>query len=136
MDDVTVTVTGRQIDLDPTPVVVVARGKYRLENDIYYVEYTETETESGNIIINKIVANMNKVIINRSGAINSILQFETQRKNAVEYETQYGVLSMDIITKDINISVVGNQINIVVDYYFEMNGEHVSRNSLSIEINQ
>lgn len=132
--DVTITVIGKQKEVDPEPVVTVAKGTYKFENQNHYIDYNERNKDTSIYIVNNIVATNSKVMVNRMGAVNSKMLFEVQKKNTLEYTTPYGTIWMDIITDAINITESPTKLNIDIEYNMEVDKEHISSCSLSIEV--
>lgn len=132
MKTATIIVEGRQLEIDSEPIIVVSKGTYKFQEDQCIIEYSEGEKESDRVVENKIVAHNDKVVVNRRGAITSIMEFERQKKTTLDYETEFGVIQMTIATNKISITKVEDGFNIEVEYNIEVNEEIISNHILSI----
>lgn len=132
--DVIVSISGKHIDImeDPTAgyetgddsVEVVTPASYYCKNGKHYIIYEEILEGMAGTIRNKIKITGNDVVeIMKSGAANSHMIFQKNHKNQTFYRTPYGQMLIGVNTKNMEVEVEQDKINVSLDYELDVNHE-------------
>ncbi len=108
-DKFTVTVINRQVNNGEIDYIRESgTGSLRIKDDKYYIMY-KTDTATVMIRIDGECAN-----VKRTGESSSDMDYRPGKKTAFEYNTPYGVMQMEIFTKnlDYKLDENGGVINI------------------------
>lgn len=137
MKRVTLKIKGTQIDVngEKNEIELITEGKFYIKNGSYYLVYNETELSGMEGSTTTLKIENEKVSMKRFGSNSSALIFEEGIKHKSLYQTFYGDMSMEVVTKkiDVNISEMGKG---KVDLFYRLNMSNMieSQNRLSIEI--
>jgi uncharacterized beta-barrel protein YwiB (DUF1934 family) len=85
------------------------------ESELTGMEGTKTTFQ-----VRKKGADEGKVVLLRSGQVNSQMIFETGRKHYSLYETPYGTMTVDISTSRVDTDIGDSGGNIEIDYAIEI----------------
>ena len=129
--DVLVSISGKHIDIMEDPVQgreqgddaieVVTPASYYCKNGKHYIIYDEVlEGMAGTI--------RNKIKITGTDSI------EKNRKNQTYYRTPYGQLLIGVNTKNMEVSVDDDRINVLVDYELDVNHEPLADCKIKMNI--
>lgn len=132
--DVLVSISGKHIDIteDPTAgyetgddsIEVVTPASYYLKNGKHYIIYEELLEGMAGTIRNKIrITGTDTVEIMKSGAVNSHMIFQKNHKNQTYYRTPYGQMLIGVNTKNMEVDVDEDKINVSLDYELDVNHE-------------
>lgn len=124
--DVLVSVSGMQSDVDETPIELVTAGTYYLKNGKHYVLYEEQTEDNGPVTKNVVKFYEDYFEMTKKGGINSFLLFKNNQKTSMVYNTPYGPLQMDVLTKKIIITETEDEIKVTVEYSLDINYQFVS----------
>lgn len=128
----------RQIDSkgETDDMELITEGKYYKKNDAIYIVYEESEISGmvGTTTTLKVLKNC--VIMKRFGKTNSELVFEKGKRCKTKYKTIYGDLSMETLTKsvDINLNNDSKDIDININYDINISGLFQGKNIISIKV--
>jgi uncharacterized beta-barrel protein YwiB (DUF1934 family) len=102
------------------------------------VTYEETEVSGMEGTITTLCVDAQKVSVIRLGTTNSIMEFESGKRNYTWYSTPYGDVTMGIVTKDVfvNYNEDKEPTKVSIDYNIEIEGITNSQNILDIKITQ
>lgn len=116
---------------------LITEGKLYKKNDATYVVYEESEISGmkGTTTTLKILNNC--VVMKRFGNSNSELTFEKGRRSKTKYKTAYGDLSMETVTKSVDINIDENlkSLNVNINYDLNITGLFEGKNIIDIKIN-
>ena len=115
-------------------VEVISPGEYHWKNGKHYIRYVEINEEFEEPIMNTLKISPDEVSILKRGLIESTMVFNRGNFTASHYTTPFGTLVMGIRTKDMKVSEEEQKIRVHVDYELEINYEHASDCSISIDI--
>ena len=95
---VMISVRGEQYfdDVDPNATELMTEGTLEQTEDGFLLSYQETELLT--VLFHGDEIGPGRVILRRSGSVNSQMVFEEGRQHTSLYETPYGELSVDIQT--------------------------------------
>lgn len=132
--DVLVSISGKHIDIvnaipagDGTgddAIEVVTPAAYYWRNGRHYIIYDEVVEGTPGTIKNKIKITGDSVVeIMKSGLSSTHMVFEKNRKNLTYYQTPYGQMLVGMNTRNMEISVSDDEIEVKVDYELDVNYE-------------
>lgn len=129
----------RQIDSkgETDDMELTTEGKYYEKNNVIYIVYEESEISGmeGTTTTLKILKDC--VIMKRFGKTNSELIFEKGKRCKTKYKTIYGDLSMETLTKSVDIKSSSNSRNMDININYDINisGLFQGKNIISIKVN-
>ena len=143
MKDITLKIVGSQYieeDLEEQ-IEFITEGKMYDKDSHLCLEYDETELVGFEGCITRLLCKQNSIEMSRvhqeSGEIAMEMRFEEGKRITSEYETPFGNVNMEILTKEIK-----NQLNLngtgvmAIEYDLSLSNMIEARNTLSIEILQ
>lgn len=135
--NVIVCIAGTQLnDQNPSdePIELVTRGTYYKKNNKHYVLYDEMVEGVSGVTKNTIKFDENMVMLTRTGALNTTMLFENNKRNITDYRTPFGNVVIGLNTKSIDIKEDKDEIQLMVDYSIDANFEYLSDCSISLKI--
>lgn len=135
--NVIVCIAGTQLnDQNPSdePIELVTRGTYYKKNNKHYVLYDEMMEGVSGVTKNTIKFDENMVMLTRTGALNTTMLFENNKRNITDYRTPFGNVVIGLNTKSIDIKEDKDEIQLMVDYSIDANFEYLSDCSISLKI--
>lgn len=143
--DVLVSISGKHIDImnDPAQgfetgddsIEVVTPANYYCKNGKHYIIYDEVLEGMAGTIRNKIkITGTDSIEIMKSGVSNSHMIFEKNKKNQTYYRTPYGQMLIGVNTKNMEVSVNDDKINVRVDYELDVNHEPMADCKIKMNI--
>ena len=143
--DVLVSISGKHIDImngisqdyegEDEGIEVVTPANYYLRNGKHYIIYDEVVEGMAGAIRNKIkITGTDVVEIMRSGLSSSHMVFEKNKKNLTYYRTPFGQMLVGVNTRNMEINVGENKINVLVDYELDVNHEPMADCKIKMNI--
>ncbi len=143
--DVLVSISGKHIDIMNEPlegresgddaIEVVTPANYYCRNGKHYIIYDEVLEGMAGTIKNKIkITGEDSVEIMKSGLSSSHMIFERNKKNLTYYRTPYGQMLVGINTRNMEISVEDDNIDVLVDYELDVNHEPLADCKIKMNI--
>ena len=133
--EVLVTISGFQImDGENHDVQLITAGDYYQKNGKHYISYDEVEEGVEGRIHNIIKITPDSLDIMKSGITRAHMKFEKNQKNVACYVTPFGNMMVGIHTDAISLAENEDHLKIEVDYKLDINYEHVSDCSISVDI--
>ena len=109
------------------PIEVITPATYYLKNGKHYVAYEEVVEGIPGITKNMIrLSEEGHLETSKTGLTNNRMVFEKDRINMTQYETPYGELMVGVYTKQMQIDVAEEDIDVTVNYALDINGEKVA----------
>ena len=109
------------------PIQVITPATYYFKNNKHYVIYDEVVEGIPGFIRNKVrIAESGKLEIVKSGLSNTHMVFERDKMNITQYETPYGDLVVGTHTKDMQVDVTDEKIDVHVNYALDVNSEKIA----------
>ena len=129
--DVIITIAGFQSSLavdaqadDSDEIEVIMPANYFFRNDKHYILYDEAVEGIQEGIKNKIkISGNNHVEMMKSGATNTQMIFEKDKKTFTRYETPFGYMLVSVYTRELDISMKENEIDIFIKYELDIDHE-------------
>lgn len=146
--DVLVSISGHHIDImaepEETPeamesgqdaIEVVTPASYYCKGGKHYIIYDEVLEGMAGTIKNRIkITGTDSVEIVKSGLSSSHMIFEKNRKNLTYYRTPYGQMLVGVNTRNMEVSVEDDRINVQVDYELDVNHEPLADCKIRMDI--
>lgn len=116
----------------------LTEGDLYKESDGACVTYEESEVSGMEGTVTTLRVDKQKVSVIRLGTTNSIMEFESGKRNLTWYSTPFGDVTMGILTKDVmvNYNDLKEPTKVMIDYNIEIEGITNSQNVLNIKITQ
>ncbi|TCO78744.1 DUF1934 domain-containing protein [Marinisporobacter balticus] len=137
MKHVMLKIEGLQTSLDgeENSIELVTEGKlYEKGNSIYLV-YEETEISGMEGCTTTVKLSEDKISMKRFGVLKSEIVFEKGKRTVTNYPTPYGVMDMEVLTKDMGYTITdANKGNVSIEYFVSLQGMAESTNKLNIMI--
>lgn len=143
--EVLVSISGKHIGIISDPaagheagddnIEVVTPASYYCKNGKHYIIYEEVLEGMAGTIRNRIkITGTDSIEIMKSGASNSHMIFEKNRKNQTYYRTPYGQMLIGVNTKNMEVRVDDNNINVRLDYELDVNHEPLADCEIKMNI--
>ena len=133
--DVLVRISGLQaVDGDTNDVEIITTGDYFLKNGKHYVIYEEMMEGFGGNVQNTVKITPDMMDIRKKGAIGAHMTFELNKKSETRYATPLGDFVVEISTNRIQLEEQEDSLKVSVDYSLGINYQHVSDNSIIMDI--
>lgn len=140
--DVLVSISGLHMDAlsgmlngDDEAIEVVTPGNYYCKNGKHYVIYDEVMEGMHGTIKNRIkITGTDSVEIMKTGLSNTHMVFERNKKNITYYQTPYGQMLIGVKTRNMEINVTEENIDVSVDYELDINYEPLADCKIKMEI--
>ncbi|AIY80990.1 DUF1934 domain-containing protein [Clostridium botulinum] len=115
-------------------IEVISPGEFYIEDDGFRVEYDETEISGMEGTKTIIFIRNNSFTLERKGSTTTKMDFKKRMKSTSLYKTPYGILKLNVDTKnlDINMSEKGGTID--VKYSMGMEGQIAMNTNLVVDI--
>ena len=124
-----------QSDEENEPIEVVTPASYYFRNGKHYIIYDEVLEGMAGTIKNRIkITGTDSVEIVKSGLSSSHMIFEKNRKNLTYYRTPYGQMLVGVNTRNMEVSVEDDRINVQVDYELDVNHEPLADCKIRMDI--
>ena len=137
--DVMVYIAGTQFnDLNPQDeaIELVTRGTYYKKNNKHYVIYDELIEGINGVTKNTIKFDEDMFLLSRSGAINTSMLFEENKRNTTNYKTPFGNIVIGLDASNIDIHEEDDEIKVNVDYSIDANYEFLADCKIALKIQQ
>ena len=143
--DVLVSISGKHIDIIDNPargyetgddsIEVVTPANYYCKNGKHYIIYDEVLEGMAGTIRNRIkITGTDSVEIMKSVVSSSHMKFEKNKKNQTYYRTPYGQMLVGVNTRNMEVCVDEDRINVRVDYELDVNHEPLADCRIKMDI--
>lgn len=132
--EILIAIKGVQEGLEEEPVVLTATGSYHLTKAWHYIQYDERLSEEQPVIKSTIKIAPKQVILTKNGTQFSQMIFDLNEVTQTAYNTPYGNLILDILTKSIQVEESADKIEATMEYSLMESGKHLSNNKIYIII--
>ena len=122
-------------NLDPNDAIeVVTPGKFIIEDNSFKAIYEESKISGMEGTTTTLNIMENSMILQRAGSTTTNMEF-TEGELAISlYNTPYGVLNLNVDTKQLNINIDENGGKIYTKYILGLEGEEGITTELNIDI--
>ncbi|MGL5152574.1 MAG: DUF1934 domain-containing protein [Clostridium sp.] len=97
-------------------IEITTPGIFRVLEDSFVVEYDETELSGMEGTHTIITINNGNVSLERTGNVITKMNFNIEEDHVSLYNTPYGILDIDISTKDLHIDIDENGGELFINY--------------------
>ena len=139
--DVLVSISGMHMGIladqedEDDEIEVVTPASYYCRNGKHYIIYDEVVEGMTGTIKNKIKITGDSVVeIMKSGLSNTHMVFEKNRKNLTYYRTPYGQMLVGVNTRNMEVRVADDEIDVQVKYELDVNHEPFADCSIKMNI--
>lgn len=135
--DVIVHVKGTQFnDQNPSDdaIELVTRGTYYKKNNKHYVIYDELIEGVTGVTKNTVKFDKDLFLLTRSGALNTTMMFEINKRNITNYKTPFGSITIGLHATNISVTEEEDNISAAVDYSIDANYEELADCKISLRI--
>lgn len=137
MQDVLVSIKGYQKqDDDINSIEMIAVGKYQKTDNGAVAVYNETEESGLNTRVLLKYENNGKLIIERSGSLNSKMVIERGKRNQNFYRNAHSNFLMGIYGEHLFSELKNNGGFISAEYQIDINGAVISKNKIEISLKE
>lgn len=137
MKDVIINIKGTQTDDKDSDVIeFTTLGKFGERDGKYMVVYEENQTLEGALVKTTLKTENNRIVMNRSGAIDSKLVIEKGRRNRCFYSIPQGELVLGIFGESIVNNLNKNGGDLSMCYTIDIDNGLISRNTVEISIKE
>lgn len=139
--DVLVSISGMHMGIladqedEDDEIEVVTPASYYCRNGKHYIIYDEVVEGMAGTIKNKIKITGDSVLeIMKSGLSNTHMVFEKNKKNLTYYRTPYGQMLVGVNTRNMEVRVADDEIDVQVKYELDVNHEPFADCSIKMNI--
>ena len=137
MKDVIINIKGTQSnDTDSDVIEFTTIGKFSKRDGKYMVVYEENQTIEGSLIKTTLKTDTDRIVMNRSGAIDSKLVIEKGRKIKCFYSIPQGELVLGVFGESITNNLNENGGELSMSYTIDIDNGFISRNTVEISIKE
>jgi len=129
-----ISVVSKQSNDDENSIEVITPGKFYKKENCYYVIYKETEISGMEGTTTTFKIYPEKFTLLRMGTTTTTMNFERDSKSISLYSTPYGVLELEIETKELEIDVHELGGDIKINYNLLIAGQPPQSTTLIIKI--
>lgn len=121
---------------DSTDVELLTEGEFYKADGKYYAVYQESDVTGMEGTTTTVEVDRDKVSIIREGTVTNQMIFIKDKKTTSYYDTQFGALTIGVLSDKINVDIDDNGGEIDVGYSLEINDETVGKNQFYISIRE
>lgn len=133
--DVWISITGvKQEGGDSEKIEMVTAGRMEEDGDGYRLTYEETEATGMAGVVTSLHVNEREVLLQHSGASNTLLVLEKGRRHLCSYETGYGSLMMGVYTRSIRTTLHRDGGELDLQYTMDINAGMTSTHDIHIAV--
>ncbi len=137
MQDVLVSIKGFQKQNDGTDTIeMIAVGKYQKTDSGAVAVYNETEQDGSNSRVLLKYDNSGKLVIERTGSLNSKMVIERGKRNQNFYTTAHSNFLMGIYGESLFSELNNKNGFISAEYQIDIEGAVVSKNKIEITLKE
>ena len=115
-------------------IEVIFPGMCRRLRDTWYITYDEAVEGSDQEIHNLIKIRDRSMEVTRRGLTNTCMVFEEEKRSMTWYDTPLGRLALEISGANVRIEESPEHILAEVDYELDIDRQHVSNCSLTVNV--
>ncbi len=130
-----ISVKSEQPGVEDNPIEVVTPGSFYKEDEKFVAIYEETEISGMEGTTTTFSIDKDRFSLIRMGTTTTTMEFVKNNKKLTLYNTPYGVLEIEIDTKELQINVDEKGGNILINYNMSVSGQRVQQTTLKININ-
>lgn len=119
----------------PETVELVSRGTFASCNGKYAITYEETElTGTKGVTTTFFIPNDGRIVLSRSGAIQSKMVFSAGDRHESLYDLGFGALLITIAARTLQVDLSENGGTVRIDYTVEVEQSTTSHNAYELKV--
>lgn len=138
MKNIMLKIVGKQMNKGGEEEVIelITEGKYYKKGNTTYLVYQETELSGIDGCVTTLKITDDLIKMKRFGAASSEIQFEKGKRFNTHYNTPYGNVQMEVVTKKIENTLNTQDVTgfLNIEYNISLQGLLEGRNKINIEI--
>lgn len=137
MKNVMLKIEGMQTSMDgeENTIELITEGKLYEKGSFIYLVYEETEVSGMKGCTTTVKLSKDKISMKRFGTLKSEIIFEKGKRYVTNYNTPYGAVDMEVLTKDMTYTITdANKGDVSIEYFVNLKGMIESTNKLNITI--
>lgn len=111
-----ISIASCQMKSEEHVIEVVTPGEFLVNDDSFEAFYKETEVSGMDGTDTKLFIKEDVVILEREGTTATKMEFKKDTNSVALYNTPYGMLELQIITKELDINIDENGGEIFINY--------------------
>lgn len=117
------------------PIEIITPASYYQKNGKHYIIYDEVaEGVPGSIKNTVKITDDTRFEISKSGAASTRMVFEKDKINMTSYQTPFGDLLVGIHTKDMQMDIREDEIDVNIFYALDINNEPLSDCQIKVNV--
>lgn len=117
------------------PIEIITPASYYQKNGKHYIIYDEVVEGAFETVKNTIkITGDNLFEISKSGAASTRMVFEKDKINMTSYQTPFGDLLVGIHTKDMQMDIREDEIDVNIFYALDINNEPLSDCQIKVNV--
>lgn len=122
---------------DDDPIEIITPASYYQKNGKHYIIYDEVaEGVPGSIKNTVKIIDGSSFEISKSGATSTRMVFEKDKIHMTSYQTPFGELLVGLHTKDMQMDIREDEINVNIFYALDINNEPFSDSRIKVNVRQ
>lgn len=127
--------SGDEGENESEPIEVITPASYYLKNGKHYIIYDEVVEGVPGTVKNTVKISGDTLFeIKKSGLASTRMVFEKDRINMTNYQTPFGEMLVGIHTKEIQVDVQEDCIDVNISYVLDVNNEPLSDCQIKVNI--
>lgn len=117
------------------PIEIITPASYYQKNGKHYIIYDEVAEGVPGVVKNTVkIIDDSLFEIRKSGANNTHMVFEKDKINMTSYQTPFGDLLVGIHTKDLQMDIREDEIDVNIFYALDINNEPFSDSQIKVNV--
>ena len=135
--DVWISITGtQQAGEESDTIELTTAGRMEKTDDGWLLTYKESETTGMEGVLTSLHISDKGVMLERSGAMNSLLVLEKGKRHLCSYETGYGCLTMGVYTRELHNRLEKSGGELEFAYTLDINSDMTSSHNVRLTVRQ
>lgn len=138
--DVLISIAGLHYGLpgderDGEPIEIITPASYYQKNGKHYIIYDEVSEGVPGTVKNTVKITGDTLFeISKSGAASTRMVFEKNKINMTSYQTPFGEFLVGIHTRDMQMDIREDEINVNIFYALDINNEPLSDSQIKVNV--
>ena len=121
MNNVVLSIAAGRASAPATELVTL--GRYHMEDDVHVLEYDETVISGAEGTTTTIRFGGDTILMERSGAEQSLLTIEKGKQVISTYDTPFGIFSIGFLGTKLDYAIAGQEGKLELCYHMDLGGE-------------
>ena len=136
--NVIISISGWQLteNFEGEMLELITDGELAREGNLYSITYKESELTGLEGTTTVLEIDSDRVILSRSGNVDSQLVFEQGKKHMGFYETMFGAFTVGVSTRRISSTLQDSGGNLEIDYTVEVDHALAGQNNIKMSVRE